>query len=126
LEHVLAQLELQKRSADEGLLLSTSGHVVSGTSSNLFAAFGARVRTPRLERCGVHGVMRRLVLETCGPLGLEAQEVDMDVRDLRQADEIFVTNALLGIRSVRRLDETVFPVGPVARRLVGQLGLAGS
>jgi 4-amino-4-deoxychorismate lyase len=122
LEQVLAQIELRKRGVDEGLLLSTSGHVVSATSNNVFAAFGARVCTPRLDRCGVRGVMRRLVLESCVPLGLEAQEVDMDVENLRQADELFVTNALQGVRPVCRLDDTVYPVGSVTRRLVNQLG----
>jgi 4-amino-4-deoxychorismate lyase len=108
------------------LLLSTSGRVVSGISSNVFAAFGSRVRTPRLDRCGVRGIMRRLVLEACAPLGLEALEVDMDVADLLQADELFVTNALLGVRPVCRLDETVYAVGPVTRRLMERLGTVGS
>jgi 4-amino-4-deoxychorismate lyase len=126
LEHVLAQLELQKRGLDEGLLLSTSGYVVSATSNNVFAAFGTRVCTPRLDRCGVHGVMRRLVLESCAPLGLEAQEVDMEIESLKQADELFVTNALQGVRPVCRLDDKVYPVGPVTRRLVDRFGMAGN
>lgn len=126
LEHVLAQLELRKRGLDEGLLLSTSGHVVSGTSNNVFAAFGARLFTPRLDRCGVRGVMRRLVLESCAPLGLGAQEVDMDIADLKQADELFVTNALLGVRPVCRLDDTAYHVGPVTRRLVDRLGMVSN
>jgi 4-amino-4-deoxychorismate lyase len=121
LDHVLAQLELRKRGLDEGLLLSTSGHVVSATSNNVFAAFGERVCTPRLDRCGVHGVMRRLVLESCVPLGLEVQEGDMDIADLKQADELFVTNALQGVRPVCRLDQTDYPVGPVTRQLVDRL-----
>ncbi|HEY7671983.1 MAG TPA: aminodeoxychorismate lyase [Gammaproteobacteria bacterium] len=126
LEHVLAQLELQKRGLDEGLLLSTSGHVVSATSNNVFAAFGARVCTPRLDRCGVRGVMRRLVLEACVPLGLVAQEVDLDVTDLTQADELFVTNSLFGVRPVCRLDDQTYAVGPVTRRLAARLGAIGS
>jgi 4-amino-4-deoxychorismate lyase len=126
LEQVLAQLELQHRGLDEGLLLSTSGHVVSATSNNVFAAFGARVCTPRLDRCGVRGVMRRLVLESCVPLGLEPQEVDMGVEDLKRADELFVTNALLGVRPVCRLDDTAYPVGPVTRRLIDRLGMDSS
>ena len=122
LDHVLAQLELQKRGLDEGLLLSTSGHVVSATSNNVFAVLGSRVCTPRVDRCGVRGVMRRLVLESCAPLGLEAQEVEMEITDLKRADELFVTNALFGVRPVGRLDDTVYPVGPVTRRLALRLG----
>jgi 4-amino-4-deoxychorismate lyase len=126
LEHVLAQLELRKRGLDEGLLLSTSGHVVSATSHNVFAVFGERVCTPRLDRCGVRGVMRRLVLESCVPLGLEAQEVDMEIADLEQANELFVTNALLGVRPVCRLDETVYSIGPVTQRLADRLGMVSN
>jgi len=122
LEHVLAQLELKQRGLDEGLLLSTSGHVVSATSNNVFASFGSRVCTPRIDRCGVRGVMRRLVLESCAHLGLEAQELDMDVADLLRADELFVTNAVMGVRPVSRLDDTVYGVGPVTRRLAARLG----
>jgi 4-amino-4-deoxychorismate lyase len=124
LEYVLAQLELKHRGLNEGLLLSTSGQVVGATSNNVFAVFGSGVRTPRMERCGVRGVMRRLVLESCPLLGLEAQEVDMDVATLREADEVFITNSLLGVRPVGRLDDTVYPIGPVTRRLAAQLGVA--
>lgn len=124
LDHVLAQLELQRRGLDEGLLLSTSGHVVSATSNNLFAVFGARVCTPRVDRCGVRGVMRRLVLEACAPLGLVAQEIDMDPSDLPRADELFLTNALHGVRAVSRLDDTTYRLGPVTRRLAARLGSA--
>jgi 4-amino-4-deoxychorismate lyase len=124
LEQVLAQLELKQRGFAEGLLLSTSGHVVSATSNNVFAVSGSQVRTPRMERCGVRGVMRRVVLEACPLLGLEAQEVDMDVATLRAADEVFITNSLLGVRPVARLDDTVYPIGPVTRRLAAELGTA--
>ena len=48
----------------QGLLLDTSGHVVGGTSSNLFAVRRPSSTTPTLARCGIKGVMRRAVLET--------------------------------------------------------------
>jgi 4-amino-4-deoxychorismate lyase len=124
LEQVLAQLELRQRGVDEGLLLSTSNHVVSGTSNNVFAVHGACVRTPRIERCGVRGVMRRVVLESCAALGVAAEEADMDPASLRDADEIFVTNALFGVRPVRRLDDVTYAAGPVARRVRALLGAA--
>jgi branched-subunit amino acid aminotransferase/4-amino-4-deoxychorismate lyase len=50
----------------------------------------------------------------------------MDSGDLKQADELFVTNALHGVRPVCRLDSTVYSIGPVTRRLADQLGTAGS
>jgi 4-amino-4-deoxychorismate lyase len=124
LEQVMAQIELRNRGVDEGVLLSTGDLVVSGTSNNVFAVYGSRVCTPRIERCGVRGVMRRLVLESCAALDLPYEEIDMDIEALRRADEVFVTNALLGVRPVRRLDGQVFAAGPVTRRIGARLGTA--
>jgi 4-amino-4-deoxychorismate lyase len=122
LEQVMAQIELQDRGIDEGLMLSTGNLVISATSNNVFAVYGSRVCTPRIERCGVRGIMRRLVLESCAALDLPHEEIDMDIEALRRADELFVTNALLGVRPVRRLDGQVFGAGPVTRRIGARLG----
>lgn len=124
LEQIMAQIELRDRGVDEGLLLSTGNLVVGGTSNNVFAVYGSRVCTPRIERCGVRGVMRRLVLESCAALDLPHEETDMDIEVLRRADEVFVTNALRGVRPVRRLDNQVFAAGPVTRRIGARLGTA--
>jgi 4-amino-4-deoxychorismate lyase len=108
LEQVLAQLELAQYDADEGILLSTSGHIVGGTSRNLFAVYGQSIVTPRVSRAGIAGVMRRCVLEQCERLGIAAEEADLAPGDLVAADELFMTNALVGIQSVAQLDGRVY------------------
>lgn len=123
LEQVLARQELQHAPDDEGLMLDGRGFAIGGTSCNVFAVTaGSRVGTPRLDRCGVRGVMRRIVLERCAALGLEASERDMDVAALYAAEELFVTNAVFGIWPVRRLDGQVFEPGRVTRALQDALG----
>lgn len=121
LEQVLAQLELSDRGAHEGLLLSTSGLVIGGTHHNVFGVFGSCVRTPRIDRCGVRGVMRRVVLEACAALDLAREEADIDLQSLQKADELFVTNAVHGARPVRSLDGAAFTIGPVTRRILARL-----
>lgn len=123
LEQVLAQLELRGTDAEQGLLLDTSGHVVGGSSSNVFAVRDGRLLTPALGRCGIKGVMRRVVLETADELGLEALEADLALAELKAADELFVTNALIGIWPVAKLDEQRFVPGATTRRLMHTLGL---
>ncbi len=122
LEQVLARIELNDRSAQEGLLLDTSGFVVGGTASNVFAVSGGRLLTPAIRRCGVSGVMRRVVLESCGQLGLDAEQTDLAPEALGAADEIFVTNSLFGIWPVRELDGQSRGAGEVAYRLQQLLG----
>lgn len=125
LEQVLAQLELRGREADEGLMLRADDAVVSATSSNLFAVFGGRIRTPTLETCGVRGVMRRIVLDFCVGQGIDAVEEDFGRDALLGADEVFATNALHGVRPVRAIDGARFAVGPVTRAIATGLGYGG-
>ena len=125
LEQVLANLELNELRAQEGLLLDTSGFAVGAVASNVFAVSGSTVATPAIKRCGVKGVMRRIVLESCEELGFRPVEADLEPKTLIEADELFVTNAVFGIWPVRGLDGQAFRVGRATRRLQRLLGYGG-
>ncbi|HEX5421416.1 MAG TPA: aminodeoxychorismate lyase [Gammaproteobacteria bacterium] len=124
LEQVLAQMELGGRSADEGLLRDRSGFVVGGISSNVFCVRGRRLVTPPLLRCGVHGVMRRIVLEHAAAAELEPAEEELTTAQLLESDEVFMTNAVAGIRPVRVLAGRRFAIGPRTRALMRRLEIA--
>jgi 4-amino-4-deoxychorismate lyase len=125
LEQVLAQVELRGYEVEQGLLLDTTERVVGGSSSNVFAVSGGELLTPAVTRNGIAGVMRRVVLETAPLVGLVPRELDLALHDLNGADELFMTNALIGIWPVARLDERVFARGPATERLMRHLGYAG-
>jgi 4-amino-4-deoxychorismate lyase len=122
LEQVLARREWTDPGIAEALMFSNSGALVSGTMSNVFLVRGSRVLTPCIDRCGVAGVMRGLVLEIAAAAGISVEERRLDDADLAAAEELFLTNALTGIRPVRELDGMSLAVGPVTRRLQAQLG----
>lgn len=123
LEQVLGQLELESCDADEGLMSSTSGNVIGGTSRNLFALMGRRLVTPVLRRAGIRGVMRQAVLQKSAALGIEVEEAELPVAALGKAGELFMTNALVGVQSISRLDDTSFESRQIADRLRSALGL---
>ena len=122
LEHVLAQLELRGHDVEQGLLLDTSGYVVGGSSSNVFAVRGGELLTPSVTRNGIAGVMRRVVLENAHQAGLTPREAELTLADLQTADELFMANSLFGIWPVARLDDRAFTPGPATRRLMQNLG----
>lgn len=97
LDSVLARSEWRDARIWEGLMRDADDNIVCGTMSNLFVRRGAALVTPRLDRCGIAGVMRRWVLEQVGALDLRAQETRIRWRDLVRADEVFMTNALVGV-----------------------------
>jgi len=122
LEQVLAHVELRDYDVEQGVLLDTTERVVGGSSSNLFAVRGDELLTPAVTRNGIAGVMRRVVLETAPLVGLRPRETDLTLRDLNDADELFVTNALIGIWPVARLDERELARGAATGRLMRHLG----
>jgi 4-amino-4-deoxychorismate lyase len=100
LESVLARAEWKDARVWEGLMLDADENIVCGTMSNLFIKRGSALMTPVLDRCGVAGVMRRWILESSGKLGLMAAERRIRWKDLREAEEVFMSNAVVGLRSV--------------------------
>ncbi len=100
LDSVLARSEWQDARIWEGLMRDADENIVCGTMSNLFLRRGSALMTPVLDRCGVAGVMRRWILETAGSVGLTPIERRIRWRDLAAAEEVFMSNALIGLRSV--------------------------
>jgi 4-amino-4-deoxychorismate lyase len=100
LESVMARAEWSDARIWEGLMRDVDENIVCGTMSNLFLRRGSTLVTPALDRCGVAGVMRRWILETAGDLRLEPVERRIAFRDLSDAEEVFMSNAVVGVRSV--------------------------
>ncbi|HEX3913510.1 MAG TPA: aminodeoxychorismate lyase [Steroidobacteraceae bacterium] len=104
LDSVLARAEWHDARIWEGLMSDAAGNWVCGTMSNLFLRRGAWLTTPLLDRCGVAGVMRRWVLETAAGQGLRVSQRRVRWDDFESAEEVFMSNAVVGIRSVRALE----------------------
>jgi 4-amino-4-deoxychorismate lyase len=103
LESVLARAEWSDARIWEGLMRDVDENIVCGTMSNLFLRHGYSLMTPVLDRCGVAGVMRRWILETAGDLRLSPVERRIRWQDLSEAEEVFMSNAVVGLRSVGSL-----------------------
>jgi 4-amino-4-deoxychorismate lyase len=104
LDCVLARAEWRDLRIWDGLMRDVDGHWVSGTMSNLFLRRGSVLMTPLLDRCGVAGVMRRWILESAAGLRLRPVERPIRWEDLRSAEEVFMSNAVVGIRPVRAIE----------------------
>ncbi|MFV3416106.1 aminodeoxychorismate lyase [Pseudomonas nitroreducens] len=121
LEQVLARAEWSDPAFAEGLMRDVSGRIVEGVFSNLFLVKQGELITAELSRCGVAGVMRAEILERTRDLGLPVIVRDIEYGELAQADEVFLCNSLYGIWPVRGVAEFAWPVGPLTRKLQGQL-----
>jgi 4-amino-4-deoxychorismate lyase len=121
LEQVLARGEWSDEAIQEGVMLDSDGYVVEGTMSNLFGVRDGVLLTPDLGRCGVAGVMRRQVLALAKEQGIRCEQVRLRADELTAVDELFVTNSLIGIWPVARLEQTSYGDRPVCGRLMNAL-----
>lgn len=106
LEQVLARNEWTDTSITEGLMKDMDGNIVEGTSTNVFICKNKSLRTPLINKCGIQGIMRELVLLNAGSWGYEADETTISCQDLHNADAIFVTNSVIGMWPVKQLEST--------------------
>jgi len=117
LEQVLIRAEWRDPAIHEALVFSSSGWLISGTMSNVFLVTSGRLMTPALTQAGVRGVMRKVVLREAQAAGLSVGEGALDAAALAAAEEIFLTNARIGLWPVRSLDGAPRSVGAVTRQL---------
>ncbi len=103
LEQVLARQEWQDSEIAEGLLLDSAGNLIEGVSSNIFLVKGKTLLTPKLDQCGVAGVMRAYLIQLAQQFDLQVAEVQLQLEQVRQADEVFICNSVIGIWPVIKI-----------------------
>jgi len=114
LEQVLARAEWSDPLVQEGILLDPEDHVISAIAGNIFLLSGERMLTPRMDRCGVRGVMRAAILKAFKPR-CEQRRISLDM--LPEADEVFVCNAVRGVVPVSRIGQWEFGIGAHTREI---------
>jgi len=87
--------------------------LVEGTMSNVFLVQAGRVITPRLHRCGVAGVMREIILNQLAADCAPVIETDLTLTDVYRADEVFLSNSIIGILPVQKIECIPKKVGDV-------------
>jgi 4-amino-4-deoxychorismate lyase len=121
LEQVMARSEWDDPDIAEGLMRDADGFLVEGTMTNLFMVKGRTLRTPDLERCGVAGVMRAVVLDLAEVLGIPVVTERLTVADVAQAEALFLTNSIIGIWPVRAFEGERYSPNALTRRLTWEL-----
>jgi len=104
LEQVLARMEWQDPTIQEGLLADTEGDIIEAISHNLFIVNANGLVTPDLQYCGVAGVMRDYILALANEKGIPVQIATVSHQDVLDAEAVFLCNSVHGIWPVCELD----------------------
>jgi branched-subunit amino acid aminotransferase/4-amino-4-deoxychorismate lyase len=99
--YVLAGIYKKENRLDDCILVNEKGHLVESGSSNLFLLKNGVIFTPGLEEGCLPGIMRQVLISLLKRGGYKYSEIiPLSVSDLLEADEVFLTNAIAGIRWV--------------------------
>ncbi len=97
LPYVMASRFAAEQGWDEAFVLNSDGRLADGSKTNVFLVHNNSLVTPALSEGCVGGVMRRHVIASLKGLR-EVKEQLVTQDDLEKAQEIFVTNALIGLQ----------------------------
>ena len=102
----------------EALLLDQQDFVIEGTQSNLFVRHGNAVLTPDLSTSGVAGIMREQVLELADNIGVPTKIMSLSLADIEAADEVFLSNSVIGLWPVREFQKQTFSDFSISHQLL--------
>ncbi len=114
IEQILARAKLKE---DEAIMLDENQNIISVTQGNIYFIFGQRLVTPKLDRCGVIGSRRSLILELAKSIELDVEQDNISVTDAKKADEIFISNSIIGIQSVSSIEDYQLPNSSMTRKI---------
>ena len=103
LEQVLIKQEISLLGFDDCVVLDIANNVIETSASNIFWVKDQILYTPVLNQAGVTGILRAKIIHFASQLNIEIKRVEAALDELYHADEVFMTNALMGIIPVVKI-----------------------
>jgi branched-chain amino acid aminotransferase len=117
---IALNLARQKRAA-ESLWSTVDSRLAEGCISNVFLVKESALYTPPLKTPVLAGVARKTVCEIAVKNSIKLAEKDLYISDVLEADEVFLTNVIMQVMPVTRVEQHTVgsgKVGPVAKKLI--------
>ena len=107
--NVLAGIYADENELDNCILVNEKKQVVEAINGNVFVVKDNVIKTPPITDGCVKGIIRKKLIELISNSAkYEIEENSISPFELQKADEIFITNAIVGIQSVSSYKKSVF------------------
>jgi branched-subunit amino acid aminotransferase/4-amino-4-deoxychorismate lyase len=121
LPRLLGLRQARQAGCTEALWFTTANRLAEGSISNVFVVCGGVLKTPPLDTPVLPGIARGIVLDVARRMGIETRECPLTINDLLDADEVLLTNAIMQVIPVIRVEKRDIGggrIGPTAGRLL--------
>lgn len=117
LEQILVKQQIDDNKWTDAVVLDCQGHVIETSMANIFLCKDNIVYTPCLTSSGVKGLMRQQVINYLDDNNIDIIEDRFKFGAIINADEIFITNCLMGVVPITGVDTTAFSIGKITSML---------
>ncbi len=103
--YIIAALYAKENSFDDCLIVNDKKQIIEATSSNVFIVYANEIYTPDISDGCVEGTMRNQLIEIATENKMNIHFKSLIIDDLYEADEVFLSNAISGIKWVFKLND---------------------
>jgi branched-chain amino acid aminotransferase len=119
--HITASIFAKENQLDSSLLVNETKNVIEAANGNLFMLTGNKLITPPISEGCLNGIMRKQIMAIAKQLdSVEVIEAVISPFDLQKADELFITNVIIGIQPITKYRKKEFETG-LANKLLEKL-----
>ncbi len=109
--NVVANVFRQENDFDNLVLLNEKKQLAEATNGNIFLVKGSTILTPALTEGCIKGIIRKKIIELLQKdPNYTVEETEISPFELQKADEVFVTNAIIGIQPVTKYRRKTYDV----------------
>jgi len=105
---VIGSIFMQEQGFDNGILVNDEKEVVEFLNGNLFIVEDGKLRTPPISSGCLDGIMRKQIIRIAKKLDISCVEEAISPFDLQRIQELFMTNAIVGIQPVTNYRRTTY------------------
>lgn len=107
--NVLASIYASENGFNNCILVNERKMVVEAINGNIFTVHGNKIKTPPITEGCIKGVIRKKIMEIVSKSdGYTIEETEISPFDLQKADEIFITNVIVGVQPITQYKKTAF------------------
>jgi len=121
--NVIGNIYAKENKLQNCFLLNTDKQIVEALNGNVFLVKGNTIKTPPTTNGCLKGVMRKQVIDLVEKLpDYNLEESPISPFEIQKADEIFITNVIVGIQSITKYRKKVFK-NDLATVLINKLNI---
>ena len=107
--NITASIFAKENYLDGALLINEDKNVIEAANGNLFMIIGNTLITPPISEGCLNGIMRKQIITLAKQMNtFEVLEAPISPFDLQKADELFVTNVVVGIQPITKYRKKEF------------------